>query len=523
MRPKTESSWVRSRLYGCPIVEPPPSTPAGTALDGPLIRAARPVLEQVGRELDGAPAVLVLGDASASVIDIQYADRAVGRMMRDAGIAVGTRVGEERLGTNALATPAVTGRDVLLRGHEHSVAAFSPFVCYGHPVVHPVTHRLEGVFSISYRTENEHPLLRPLGRRVALDIQDRLRLDADHAQQHLLAAFQTAARRRGHAVMAIGQGLVLSTPSALDLLQPADQSAVRAWAETTGPPDETARRLTLASGRTVLLQRSRPAGIDGVLIHIAPEQNVPRGDADRPLGAARPLLIVGEPGSGRTTEARRAAGIGASTLDASDVVDQGEQVWARAAERLLGSPGAAVVVENLPYLSERLVALLARFLRGTPREVVLTTTPGDHLESTHAPIVAVCAARRDLVPLRHRRHEIAPLAARMLADIVGTGRVRLTNETVRILAEQPWHGNLAELSEVVQALADIRSVGDITPSDLPFSHRNAPQPSSPFHKAEREIILTAIEAAGGNKLQAARALGVSRSTLYNRMRALRIY
>ncbi|MEW5654239.1 helix-turn-helix domain-containing protein [Streptomyces cinereoruber] len=477
----------------------------------------------MGRELDGAPAILVLGDASASVVDIQYADRDVGRMMRDIGISVGTRVGEERLGANALATPAATGRDVLLRGHEHSVAAFSSFVCYGHPVVHPVTRRLEGVFSISYRTENEHPLLRPLGRRVARDIQDRLRLDADHARQRLLSAFQAATRRRAHAVMAIGQGLVLSTPPALDLLRPADQSAVRAWAETTGPPTETVRRLTLASGRAVLLRCTRPDGTDGVLIHIAPDQDAPRGDAARTIGAARPLLIVGEPGSGRTTEARRAAGAGADMLDASDVVDQDEQAWARAAERLLESPGPAVVVENLPYLSEHLVALLARFLRGTPRDVVLTTTPGDHLETTHAPLVAVCAARRDLVPLRHRRHEIAPLTARMLADIVGAGRVRLTNETVRILTEQPWHGNLTELNEVVQVLADIRSVGDITPSDLPFSHRNAPSVSSPFHKAEREIILTAIEAAGGNKLQAARALGVSRSTLYNRMRALHIY
>jgi transcriptional regulator of acetoin/glycerol metabolism len=35
--------------------------------------------------------------------------------------------------------------------------------------------------------------------------------------------------------------------------------------------------------------------------------------------------------------------------------------------------------------------------------------------------------------------------------------------------------------------------------------------------------VAAIAAAGGNKVEAARALGVSRSTLYNRMKALRIY
>ncbi|WP_346011877.1 helix-turn-helix domain-containing protein [Streptomyces sp. SID3343] len=497
--------------------------PRSAGLDGPLVRAARPVLEQVGRELDGAPAILLLGDISASVVDIRYVNRAVRQEMTDLGIAVGIRASEENLGTNALGTPAVTGRGVLVRGHEHAVSAFRPFVCYGHPVVHPVTHRLEGVFSISCRTKDEHPLLEPLARRVVRDIENRLRLDADHAQQRLLADFHSAARRRGHAVMVIGQGLVLSTPLALDLLQPADQAIIRTWSETAQSVGEATRRLTLASGRKVRLGCTRIEGADGVRIRIVPEEGAPRGRAGHATGAARPLLIVGESGTGRTTQARRAAGADACVLDAADVRRQGEQDWVAVVKTLLESDGPAVVVDNLPYLSEHLVTLLARFLRATRRDVVLTTSPGKHLETTHAPLVGVYAARQDLTPLRQRRHDIAPLAERMLADIAGPGRVRLAPDAVRILSEQPWHGNLTELRGVVRILADIRSAGDIIPSDLPFSHRRTPPSASPLRQAEREIILAAIDAAGGNKLRAARALGVSRSTLYNKMRSLHIH
>nr|WP_237534413.1 helix-turn-helix domain-containing protein [Streptomyces sp. SID3343] len=110
----------------------------------------------------------------------------------------------------------------------------------------------------------------------------------------------------------------------------------------------------------------------------------------------------------------------------------------------------------------------------------------------------------------------------MLADLDVPGRPRFTADSLRVLATQPWPGNLAELRRVVATVASTRPEGDIAPSDLPASHRDAPAPASPFRQAEREVIVAAIEAAGGNKLRAARALSMSRSTLYNRMRVLRI-
>ena len=90
------------------------------------------------------------------------------------------------------------------------------------------------------------------------------------------------------------------------------------------------------------------------------------------------------------------------------------------------------------------------------------------------------------------------------------------------LAAQPWPGNLAELHRVVRTVATARTAGDIIPGDLPAEYRSGPRPGSPLRQAEREVIVAAIEAAGGNKVKAARALGVSRATIYNRMRALGI-
>jgi hypothetical protein len=261
---------------------------------------------------------------------------------------------------------------------------------------------------------------------------------------------------------------------------------------------------------------------DGVLVDITPESGIRRDSAPSNRTPRWPLLVVGEAGTGRTTEARGLAGAAALTLDATDIVLVGDNAWAARLGETLSGDGPAVIIENVQLLSEQLTALLAQRLRETTRDVVLTSTPGEHLDTVHAALPAVCNDRRELVPLRRRRHEVPALAQQMLTEVSGHTRTRFTAETVRVLASQPWRGNLAELRRVVEVVAGVRSAGDIIPTDLPASHRGGQLPGSPIREAEREVIMAALEAAGGNKLQAARALGVSRSTLYNRIRALRI-
>ena len=69
-----------------------------------------------------------------------------------------------------------------------------------------------------------------------------------------------------------------------------------------------------------------------------------------------------------------------------------------------------------------------------------------------------------------------------------------------------------------------RSVGDITAADLPDRYRVSPRRRDlgPLERAEHDAIVAALAAADGNKARAAAALGISRTTLYSRLRSLRI-
>ncbi|MFD5179863.1 sigma-54-dependent Fis family transcriptional regulator [Nocardia sp. NPDC058379] len=520
-RADIRASWTRSRMSGLREDATPRLDIDDKVTDGGLARAAYPVLRRTLSEIDGSRVALVLADQSARLVEVRGATAAISAAVERVGLVPGVRLSEDRIGTNALGTPVEIRRSLLVRGPDHYMSVFRDFTCYGHPIFHPVTRRLEGVLGIGGEFEEDHRLSAPLARRMVRDIEDRLLRDSPRAQSRLMGAFQAAASRRGRPIVVIGDGLVLATPAALDLLEPADHAAVRACAEELGTGTAESHRLTLASGRQVMLTCEPIDGADGVLVDITTDRVIRRAAAaDRTV--RWPLLVIGEAGTGRSTEARAATGPGAIVLDATEIVLVGEKSWATRMERVLASRGPAVVVENIQLLSAQLTALLAQRLRETRRHVALTSTPGDHLDDLHTALPAVCNDRRELLPLRRRRHEIPALAQHLLTEVSGHTRTRFTAETLRVLAAQPWRGNVAELRRVVELAASARSAGDIIPSDLPVSHRGGPAPSSPFHEAERDVIVAAIEAAGGNKQQAARALGVSRSTLYNRIRALRI-
>lgn len=134
------------------------------------------------------------------------------------------------------------------------------------------------------------------------------------------------------------------------------------------------------------------------------------------------------------------------------------------------------------------------------------------------------AGHRQVDLLRERRTELAALAAAMLNAAGADRSVRFTPMALEVLAGNAWPGNLRELSSVVREALRVRSAGDITPADLPPAYRISPRRRwmTPLERAEHDTILSVLRANDGNKAHTARELGISRTTLYNRLRTLRI-
>jgi two-component system response regulator AtoC len=138
----------------------------------------------------------------------------------------------------------------------------------------------------------------------------------------------------------------------------------------------------------------------------------------------------------------------------------------------------------------------------------------------------------DLPPLRTRREDI-PLLARLFIERYASRHGRPAREldpaAEALLLDHSWPGNVRELENVIER-AVVLSDGDlIRPGDLPArlqprtrDRRSEDDGMAPLRRAlegpERDHLLRVLRFTRGNRQEAARILGVNRSTLFNKMR-----
>src|SRR5439155_233934 len=129
-----------------------------------------------------------------------------------------------------------------------------------------------------------------------------------------------------------------------------------------------------------------------------------------------------------------------------------------------------------------------------------------------------------LPSLRERREDILPLARHFLAFYGGLEGPRLGADADGVLLAYAWPGNVRELENVMKRVAALLAGGTVYAAELvPFLSHQAPAAATAASAPdERAATLSAYERADGNKSRLAELLGVSRKTLYARLKRLRI-
>jgi two-component system response regulator HydG len=134
-----------------------------------------------------------------------------------------------------------------------------------------------------------------------------------------------------------------------------------------------------------------------------------------------------------------------------------------------------------------------------------------------------------LPPLRERREDIPLLTEAFIERLRLKTRKPITGiskEAMETLLQYGWPGNVRELLNSVEYAFVLCREGSILPEHLPspLAHRPAYPPQTlktrgPTGKGdEKELLIKAMEEAGGNKSEAARLLGISRVTVWKRLK-----
>ena len=309
-----------------------------------------------------------------------------------------------------------------------------------------------------------------------------------------------------------------------------------------------------------------------------PPQDAPVGWRSAPMRAMResvarlaqvevPVLLTGESGAGKEVAARALHALGPRRdapfvalncaaiprdLLESEVFGHEKGAFTGAGARRLGAAERAgtgtllldEVAELAPELQAKLLRLLEdrRFLRlGGEREIDLRARI---VAATNADLrqrVADGRFRQDLYfrlavvelvvpPLRERPEDLPDLAQHFLRACQPEGGPprRFSAEAEQALRSHAWPGNVRELRNRIERAAVLAPAPELTPGDL-FPDRAPPEApedddtqtlAAVRDAAEREHIRRVIARCEGRLQDAARALGISRTTLWERMRRL---
>jgi len=569
VRPEIFASWRRSALLGAqPDI---PTLPFRAEIDSEnaLHLAARPVLDRLADRLDRTTTAMLLADRDARITMRWVGDPGLLRMMDRTDSAPGFALREEVCGTNGLGSVLEASRPFSVVGPEHFADRFQEYACYGAPIRHPVTGRLEGVLTFVSRATEASPLMLAFIEETAACIQERMLTTGSRRERLLVDAFVTAERRARSAVVALNEQTIIASAATSALLEEGLDHATLWEAareailhrSTRGEGEETlcgdgdrAFRVTASPvldgnqvvGALVRLSSATSTGLSAVSLwgsSVHPQQCLLRhlGGQSRawvhamsvtaPAVLSRhPVLLLGEPGVGKLEVAQALHDLSCtngplSVFNAALALLDGFAVWLGRVRARLGRPGTLVLahLETLAGTEALALAALLDDHEGSWPRLIGTATrhPGEaspagpHLDrlATH------CV---DLPPLRERRGDVPELVKR-LARRQGEDRLRFSSEAMRALIDAPWPANVRQLETLVRRLAVSRGPNAVGLQDLPADLVCASQHGlTALQRLQMEAIMAALGKSGSNIKLAAAELGVSRSTLYRRLRELHI-
>lgn len=561
-RPEIAASWARSSRFGVSGDRLEPAEAPGADPRGRLASLAAPVLDRMATTLADTRTTLVLTDAHAAILDRRAGTSRLQDLLDGLGLVPGYSYAEEVVGTNGMGTAAEERRPVLVQGEEHYHEALRALTCAGVPIEHPITGRLEGVLDLTCFNEDAGPWMTPLVAEAVAGVRAMLEAQATAAERALLAAFLRASQRGSEAIVSLNDSFVLTNPAAARLLDGADHASL--WelgAEAVASRATAAHEVLLAGGATVRAsfevvelgdrpvgavvrlaepdapaarRRTRPAAIaasatDGSTVAAGPATLTGRlvAEVRAALDAGEPVLLRGPAGSGKATVARLAAAGGDGgepvVLDAGRAVVDGARRWLTALDAALVD-GRTVIVRHVDVLGDDVAAGLAAVLDSAPAgsRIVVTGLDVAGGAGDAAQAIVDRFVRIVRVPaLAERTAELPSLVRSIVARLVPTGALRVGPEVVQALGRVDLPGNVRQLEAVLHRIAVERRSGTVTLDDLPPEVRAATHRPhlTAMEQHECEAIARALAEADGNKLAAAKALGISRSTLYRKLDA----
>ncbi|WP_228002340.1 helix-turn-helix domain-containing protein [Nocardia australiensis] len=532
-----------------------------------ILRAAGRILDQWQSNLTQSRLALFLADEDGRIVSRRIVAAQDERILDRANAAEGFDFSERSLGTNGLGTPLEAHGVVFVRGNEHFNDGLAKLACAGAPIKHPITGRIVGSLSLASHVDVSSPLMVAMVRQAGQEIAEALEHMADSRDLELARAYRRFRSAR-HSVLVMNSETVMTDLPSLAHLDAESHAVLWEKLRQHRWGDDILRLELTALGTEALVRRLGRGGQDAIFaleftdpggvevteqsaVIAAPQETTapvvggmldalvaykPSGSPYDPvqqrLTAAaamdRLVCVVGEPGVGKHYQAakwlREQTGQEPEVFTAPDVAEDGV-FWDDAVAALHDRRGVIVDADSLcGEMRTRLVDFARRLPTDLHPDARIILTERRSATAGHDAETSGASTTVRIPPLAELRDELPSIVRDVSATLFPQAPApRFSPAAFQCLLAWHWSGNVAELARLLALLPHVAAGGLIQTKDLPAPMCHTSTFSmSRYEQAERDAIVGALREAEGNKSRAAAILGLGRTTLYRKMRALQI-
>lgn len=555
--PMILSSWERSIEFAVEADELRAPYREGVNLDTPLLRAVRPVFDRMHQVFADEAISMLVTDRDGVILAREVSHAGITTRLNRVALVPGHVFSERYVGTNGIGTALASGRGLTITGSEHFVDDLRPFLCAAVPLAHPVRRTQLGSFNLT-TLATEHStratLALALADTMGREIESELAQISSVREYILFERYMAACRvPRAPAVLAVSEELTMMNDKFRTAIVGADQDALLDTSRGFLADNRvfSSRSITLPSGRVVEL---RPAdGEDpvdaGMVFYVrlvrrnSPSQTAFESSlvltsgvigstpswtqAMRRLHTAYlkrlPTVVLGEPGIGKlhalTAVHRSGPSRGRLIVLEPPAADDSTPAWLETLQNSMADADTLVVLRSAHWMEQAAIEGVVDYLNAADIGAGRLAITAPSVDVVDERLLAQFDEVVELPAIRHRRDDILRLARYFARRLRPRGDLGFNPAAEAVLSRYPWPGNVRQLESVIRSVARQSQLRQVGPDDLPAECRvSSPHSLTVIEALERDAIMRLLAEHSGNVNRTANELGLSRATVYRKLR-----